>query len=391
MFSEPITEISFEKVQNFCKENLPEGIRLDYKEDFPRDLAKTISAFANTYGGLILIGVEETDRGTPMLPIKGIPLERGLEERITGTALRGIYPPVFPETKVCQFASEGSESPDRAVVVIRVQESHDAPHAIENKTKVYIRVDRQNEPYELADVDQILVLKSRRERAIENRQRMIANAWQRCQNVLGFDSRGKTTRAMIISPLFPLEPLVSLDELYMIAQQKRIGHEISTGRQTPMQAGVMFKRSRPTVDDFNYMEFTQQGLVFYLENCSEGQREGYKNSLHIGRTIIVIGRLLEYALSCYEAMGFWGNVRIELVLTNVLGSRLSEDPLVWLDDGYVCPDPEIRIEATKSASELTENHFALVEDFTKKFTWAFGCQLNPDVVKASVERALSRT
>jgi len=183
MFSEPINEITFEKVGDFCKESLPEGIRLDYKEGFPRDLAKTISAFANTHGGLILVGVEETDRGTPKLPIKGIPLERGLEERITGIALRGIYPPVFPETKVCEFTGEGSDSLNQAVVVIRVQESPDAPHAIENKTKVYVRVERQNEPYKLADVDQISALEDRRRQAVEYRQRMIVNAWQRCQNI----------------------------------------------------------------------------------------------------------------------------------------------------------------------------------------------------------------
>lgn len=390
MFSESINEITFEKVENFCKESLPEGIRLDYKQDFPRDLAKTISAFANTYGGLILIGVEETDRGTPNLPIKGIPLERGLEERISAIALRGIYPPVFPEIKVCEFASEGSDSLNRAVVAIRVQESPDAPHAIENKTKVYIRVERQNEPYELADVDQILALKGRRERAIENRQRMITNAWQRCQNVLGFDLGVKPTRAITISPVFPHEPLVSLDELYMIAQQERIGHEISPGRLTTMQEGVMFKLYHPAEDDFNYMELTQQGLILYLENCSESQREEYKNSLHIGRTIVVIGRSLEYALRCYEKMGFWGNVRIELLLTNVLGSRLTDDRSVMLDDGYACPDEQVRIEATKSVSELRENHSALVEDFMKTFTWAFGCQINPDVVKARVERVLTR-
>ena len=390
MFSEPINEITFEKVENFCREDLPEGIRLDYKEDFPRDLAKTISAFANTYGGLILIGVEETDRGTPKLPLKGIPLNRGLEEKITAIALRGIYHPVFPETKVCEFSGESSGAPARCVVVIRVQESPDAPHAIENKTKVYMRVDRQNEPYELADVDSILALKGRRERAIENRQRMIANALQRCQNVLGFDLADKPTRAIIISPLFPHDPLASLDGLFEIAQQEHIGYEISVGRLTSMQEGVMFKRAHLGEDDFEYMELTQQGLILYLENCRESQRAAWENSLHVGRTVMVIGRSLEYALRCYEKMGFWGSVRIEVVLTNVLGRRLADDPSIMLDNGYVCPDTEVRIEATKYVSELRENHFALVEDFMKKFTWAFGCQVRPDVVKARVEELLSR-
>ena len=35
---------------------------LDYKRDFPRKLEKTISAMANTFGGIVLIGVEEDDQ-----------------------------------------------------------------------------------------------------------------------------------------------------------------------------------------------------------------------------------------------------------------------------------------------------------------------------------------
>jgi len=151
----------------------------------------------------------------------------------------------------------------------------------------------------------------------------------------------------------------------------------------------MFKQFHPVENHFNYMGLTQQGLILYLEDCSEGGGEEYKNTLHIGRTVMVIGRLLEYALRCYEKIGFWGSVCIELVLTNVLGRRLADSRLVMPDD-YVCPDKEVRIEATKAVSELREDYFALVEDFMKEFTWAFGCQISPDAVKARVARLLSR-
>ena len=59
LFTKEITKITFEDVVNFCKEQMPESINLDYKEDFPRHLEKTISAFANTMGGLIILGVED--------------------------------------------------------------------------------------------------------------------------------------------------------------------------------------------------------------------------------------------------------------------------------------------------------------------------------------------
>ena len=34
LFTKEITEITFEDVVNFCKEQMPESINLDYKEDF---------------------------------------------------------------------------------------------------------------------------------------------------------------------------------------------------------------------------------------------------------------------------------------------------------------------------------------------------------------------
>lgn len=407
MFREPITEITFEKVEDFCKEELPEGIRFDYKEDFPKDLAKTIAAFANTYGGLILIGVEETDRSTPKLPIKGIPLQRGLNERVTAIALRGIYPPVFPETKVCEFSAKGAGEPDRAVVVIRVQESSDTPHAIENKTKVYIRVDKQDEPYGLAEVDQIIALASRRKEAVENRQRMIGNAFERCWNVRRAIMGSKPTiespsvgltiittphRTVSIVPLFPHESLTSLDSVYDIAREQDPDHYLHVGSPKPVQGGIIFE-PYPTEDMFNYMELNQQGLVFYLENLYEDTVEGYSNSVWIERTIRVIGKVIEYALYCYENIGFWGLVKVELSLSNILGRRLSQniESRGKLPVGCICPDRDIQIEATKSISELEKDgYLTTVGDFVKNFTWAFGLKLSPEAVKNYVETTLAK-
>ncbi len=114
IFVKPINENEFEDVEVFCDEQIEENRRLEYKKAFSskdekKQIAKEISAFANTHGGIILVGVGEKDR-KPKLPIDGIVYVKGLNEKVTSIALKNIYPPVFPETKVSSLNGRYSAS-----------------------------------------------------------------------------------------------------------------------------------------------------------------------------------------------------------------------------------------------------------------------------------------
>jgi len=51
-------QISIHNIVTFCDQGFPEGLRIEYKRDMPEnmDAAKTICAFANTQGGILLLG-----------------------------------------------------------------------------------------------------------------------------------------------------------------------------------------------------------------------------------------------------------------------------------------------------------------------------------------------
>ena len=57
MFNLSKDEITFEVVENFCRE-WPEGVRVEYKREITKDIPKIVSSFANTQGGVFIIGVE---------------------------------------------------------------------------------------------------------------------------------------------------------------------------------------------------------------------------------------------------------------------------------------------------------------------------------------------
>jgi len=101
LLTAPITSIQWADVVAFCEMGLPESTTLDYKREMPSELERTIAAMANTSGGVILIGVDEDRTSTkPVLPIVGIPLVRGLPERITNVCIANLTPPKCPKSQL---------------------------------------------------------------------------------------------------------------------------------------------------------------------------------------------------------------------------------------------------------------------------------------------------
>ena len=62
-----------------------------------KDIPKIVSSFANTLGGIFIIGAETDKKTNKVIAIDGIPNSGGLEEQILQSALTGIYPAVMPE------------------------------------------------------------------------------------------------------------------------------------------------------------------------------------------------------------------------------------------------------------------------------------------------------
>ena len=95
MFTKLASEIDFNNIESFGSK-WGEGVRVEYKIEIAH-IPKKISSFANTQGGIFIIGVETDQKNKVKFSIQGIPNEDGIEERIVQSALTGIYPAVMPE------------------------------------------------------------------------------------------------------------------------------------------------------------------------------------------------------------------------------------------------------------------------------------------------------
>ncbi len=92
-----------------------------------------------------MLGVECDKVKNQVIAINGIPAKNGIEEQIIQCAITNIYPAVIPSVKFVDIPNTNN-----IVVVLQVEESVQAPHAIQNSTKVYIRSGNVSYPHKLA-------------------------------------------------------------------------------------------------------------------------------------------------------------------------------------------------------------------------------------------------
>ncbi|MFA5833171.1 MAG: ATP-binding protein [Bacteroidota bacterium] len=128
-----------------------EGFELEFKRKVssPKKIAKTLSSFANTRGGIVLFGVD--DDGS----IVGVESEKTELDLIDESARFYCEPPVSVAINIVPYNH-------RDVIVATVEESEDKPHYVvddDNEKKVFIRV---NDNTVIASKEVVKVLKDER-------------------------------------------------------------------------------------------------------------------------------------------------------------------------------------------------------------------------------------
>lgn len=128
-----------------------EGWYIEYKREVPNasSIAKSLSAFANTYGGWLFIGVEEESKENPVAGafpgISRAEVDAALQ-RMRKSAADLINPTPYFETKVMWGpAQELRLLEDRCIICAWVPQSINAPH-VHKSGVIYRRVSDASEP-----------------------------------------------------------------------------------------------------------------------------------------------------------------------------------------------------------------------------------------------------
>jgi len=391
IFTQPSTEISYQDVVYFCEQRIGEGVNLDYKKDFPPSgLEKTILAFANTFGGVILIGIEDED-SKPKPPFEGIEYKDGLEERVWNIIVDNIYPPVFPEIRVCPPHN------NKTFVIIRVPQSNETPHAIYNNTQVYVRTGNRNKPEDLVTIEQIEWLRNRRKKPEELRELLCRRAEERYQTIC--EQRkvrieiGEFTLSFV--PLYPQRPLLALEAMEGIIPQMTVfGGE---GRRFPWLPGGLEPVQDGMVSFFlnkdngfiTHTEINKFGLIYYKECLLSwnAKMELKENLLHMVKVIRILDTSFEAIGKYYNMIGFWGLVDIRFSLARLLGIKFI--PILPLNITKIqmekvnIVEQQLSWHLITSAVELKESAVRQKKllELGKDIAWSFGFETSEEAIK----------
>jgi hypothetical protein len=384
MFGTPLDEIDFDTIVRFLETGVRERFVLDLKSDFPVDLGKTIAAFANTYGGVILIGVEEAKTGAAQLPVCGIELKPGLRERVLQIALDTIYPPVLPEVRVVEFKSDETLlEPDRAVVVVRVNESENPPHAVKDRTTVYLRIDNISKVERKATIGEIEWLIHKRQRSLDEKTRILSAADRRAIGARiprrnrrqGQQYRRKGVMRFWTIPTFPRLPIVNPRELATIVrdnpvQVNTIFRFLPQGDMQRVAEGILY------LSNYGSSEFQQQGLILHEFDY---WWDYYGPSVSVGGkwlspsvTAAMFSGVLELSLLIYRKAGYYGFLDFKFEADDLEDCGfLDSDNRLWRDF-YKMIEPDVALERRFTMYELGEHLIEIAKECQRELYWAFG-------------------
>lgn len=359
MFNLSKDEITFEVAEAFCQE-WKEGIRVEYKQEIHKDIPKTVSSFANTQGGLLIIGVKENEpNDNEPYTIEGIANTRGIEERIVQSTITGIHPPVMPEVIIVDVPKT-----ENVIVVVRIDESLQAPHAIQNSTKVYIRHANITQPYEkpqLAQIDYIEYLLNRRQDSQGIVQQIIEHIEERTSK---FCNSINPNMTVMMRPVFPNRPVISPSAIYELyknwAARKRVVGGVSCLLEPNSERNL---------------EFNEYGIVYYRTAL----RPDGKEPIYVHDFIEGIDGALHPAKKFYPVCDTLGYIEVTAQLQNVYGKELSKDfgtgRDIHLYNQPICYNETVLATTSKQylSRDITDptHQRTIFEDLTMQLLWAF--------------------
>jgi len=401
IFGKPVEGVTFEDILSFCELKIPEGINLDYKQDLslPTKLAKSIATFANTRGGLILVGVVDDSDDKPVVPATGMDYDEKMPLTVTNIILSHIYPPVAPQVHVCPKGKG-----DKTFLLIDIPESTDAPHWVFNKKELYIRVAQRSASgswEDFATSEQYEWLRNKREKSLDLRWRIIQNLDYHFKECIKKRDVGNTTiyrgdqvtgiltrlLRVSVSPAFPQEALFAVPQSYELVKKIAVQDYYGTDYWFPtfletrhvFQNGTITHGSFAEPEEYLFSALDTSGTFVYNETVIKEQ-VGEKNELSYSLDFLyIVARLDQFftsAANLYKEIGYSGLLRIDVVLNGKSFMRLVLPSSGFPSSKHVSQGANFMWNSEVYTSEISEekDRYGTIKSIIRELMYMFGIE-----------------
>jgi hypothetical protein len=370
----PERPITREHIRQFCAK-FNEGIRVEYKSTLSPSvrnaLPKILSSFANSHGGVLIVGVD-ANNGVPQTPFDGFPdPNEELPLTVESSCLQNLNPPLLAKSTVVQ-----SDAAGKIFLIVEIEESSEAPHAIENSRRVYVRTGNASNPYELATVDLIIDLVKRRNEPLEQANRLLSLATERA-GLTVVDSASHVQ--VSVCPTYPRAALCTSQEIWEFAntpeglRENFLAHNhirrIPDGSASPV-------RQEGSHIQGQYREVSRYGLLFARDQFARLRSNAGRDTdfiLDPGTLFQALSQSLVCARRLYGLTGYSGNLTIQTTLQNVrnevmflIPSTISSNP-----DDHRCITGTVYSAQLTSAEEIENSWCDVLCRTLTEIGWSF--------------------
>lgn len=337
--TKPLIEITFEDVEAYCAERRPETTELDYKRQLPKDLAKHIAALSNTFGGLIIVGVEEDKTGHPT-KWEGVPDEGKLIDQIYQHAAN-VKP--YPS---CYVGKTNAKS-DKVFLLVRVLEGTAGPYyPVTDPQTVWMQTGNISTPLKPAERDAIERIAGKRERAAAARVENIASTERLYQALLqereqqrerDAQQRGEEYKALVpgqdyvllrllLQPYYPQTDLLTESPATIRERIDRFRVRTALAYFPDLEidqapSGIAWLKGGSA---FGYSlscgQLSTNGMLYWAQNIMRPGRDVYRTQMiYMDFVAVALYQFLEVAKRFYSSFGHHGLLTGSISLNHAKG------------------------------------------------------------------------
>lgn len=381
LLPKPISDLEHQDVEEFCA-RFTENIRVEYKSTFDpnvkKKLPRVVSAFANAYGGILIVGVNASN-GIPEKPIEGINFADP-EPRLTfeNICRENIFPEIPVYSKLVQSSVAG-----KAFLVVEVNESPKAPHAIENSTQVYVRTGDSLNPTALANLELIERLLLRRREVLARWSEFYSESLD-LATAVGINRDGPFLE-LRIGPLYPTETILSRESAFAFLSNPQLQHSLGLLNMVFRHpTGALLARADTSA---KYINIGQLGTIHYLEPLRDAVESGFRLSPGGHEEIQIVTyplwwitgpmlRAVDVAATLMASCAAACSMRIEAKLCNVskLDFTLALDNSPWATLPVSTLSRIIPASLTHASETLSQTVEDVVTELLYQLRWPFGTE-----------------